>query len=417
MLKALEFAQEWIQLLMLCVSSVRYTIQANGKGVGTVCPTRGIRQGDPLSSYLFIICAEGLSILLQQAEGCGDIHGIARGAPSISHLFFADDSLLFFKANQRKAQKVKECLEKYSGASGQLINFDKFCAVFSHNTTADHWRLVSACVGVRELADFGKYLGLPSVLGRNKNATFHYIEARIRERMGNWQHKFLSKAGKEVLLKSVAQALPIFTMSVFLLPTRTCDSIERLFNRYWWGGNGLNARGIHWLSWARMCLPKDRGGLGFKRLHHFNVALLAKQGWRLMVHPESLVARLLKAKYFPHCEFLDASLGRNPSSIWRSILVGQQILRKGAARRISNGADTNLWDWSWLANVTNPSLITPVIEELQDAMVSGLLTSQGDWDTELLAYIFYTGDVRRIIATPTAVHIPDSWRWVGVWVT
>ncbi|XP_019160712.1 PREDICTED: uncharacterized protein LOC109157266 [Ipomoea nil] len=376
MLAAFGFDQNWINLLMLCVSTVRYSIQA---------------------------------------EGSGSIHGvrIARRAPPVSHLFFADDSLLFFRASCEEAQSVKDCLDRYSSVSGQLINYDKSSAMFSANTKADVRAQVSACIGVRETTDFGKYLGLPSVLGRNKSATFQYIEDTVRATLSSWQHRLLSKAGKEIMLKSVAQALPIFTMSVFLLPVRLCDRLEKLFNRYWWGGGKSNNKGVHWMSWRRLSIPKYHGGLGFRKLHEFNVALLAKQGWRLLTTPQSLVSQLLKAKYCPNCDFTDAVLGNNPSYMWRSILAGQHVLKAGLARRIGNGRNTKIWDWPWLADRINTALNTVPLDHLREERVSGLLNEDGQWDVELIRDLFDADDVRRILATPTAVHVPDSWRWVG----
>ena len=96
------FAGKWVELIMLCVSTVRYNVIRNGKEVGPIIPSRGLRQGDPLSPYLFILCAEGLSSLIRRQENVGLIHGVkvARGAPMVSHLFFADDAFLFFRANQ-----------------------------------------------------------------------------------------------------------------------------------------------------------------------------------------------------------------------------------------------------------------------------------------------------------------------------
>ncbi|XP_019161436.1 PREDICTED: uncharacterized protein LOC109158072 [Ipomoea nil] len=207
MLRALGFDRSWVELLMVCVTSVKYSIMVNGEIAG-------------------------------QAEARGDIHGVrvARGAPAISHLFFADDSLLFFRPCEREAKHIKECLESYSSASGQLINFEKSSAVYSHNTSPPVRALVSEIIGVPEATDLGRYLGLPSVVGRNKTAVFRCVEENIRARTGTWQNKLLSRAGKEVLLKSIAQSLPIFTMSTFLLPMRVCDSLEKMFNRYWWGG-------------------------------------------------------------------------------------------------------------------------------------------------------------------------------------
>ncbi|XP_019176856.1 PREDICTED: uncharacterized protein LOC109172161 [Ipomoea nil] len=368
MLKALGFERDWVDLLMLCINSVSYSILVNGEGVGQVQPTRGIRQGDPLSPYL---------------------------------------------ANEREASKIKECLDTYSLASGQLINYEKSSAIYSFNTSPAIRSVVSGLIGVPEAADLGRYLGLPSMLGRNKTEVFRYIEGNIRSRIGAWQNKLLSRAGKEVLLKSIAQALPIFTMSVFLLPMRICDTLEKLYNRYWWGGGGLNRREIHWLSWGQMCTPKSKGGLGFKKLHEFNIALLAKQGWRLLIHPESLVSRLLKARYYPTTDFMGAPLGNNPSFISRSIHAGKKVLELGIGRRVGDGRDTKIWGWDWLTGSSRVQLRTPCVEQLQEAQVHGLLNDRGCWDVDILRDIFIEEDVPRILATPVNTQLRDEWRWIG----
>ncbi|XP_019156592.1 PREDICTED: uncharacterized protein LOC109153209 [Ipomoea nil] len=401
MVRVMGFDNGWVDLLMLCVTTVKYTILVNGEAAGLIKPTRGIRQGDPLSPYLFIICAEGLSILLQQAEARGDVHGVrvARGAPTINHLFFADDSLLFFRANEHEAKTIKECLDVYSSASGQLINYDKSSAVFTCNTIAFSRNIVTDLIGVHEAKDLGRYLGLPSVLGRNKIAIFRYIEEKVRARIGLWQHRLLSRAGKEILLKSIAQSLPIFTMSVFLLPMRTCDTLEKMFNRYWWGGGEAGKRGIHWLSWDRLCEPKKKGGLGFKKLHDFNLAMLAKQG--------------LKGQILPEDGVLEAYIGTNPSYIWRSILAGQQVLKLGVARRIGDGRDTKIWGWNWLAGQTDLALVTPCVDELREARVHGLLDARDQWDEDIIRDLFLPADVVRILATPVHTQYRDCWRWVG----
>ena len=120
MLIRLGFTQQWVNKLMRCITSVRYSFEINGKSHGEVIPSRGLRQGDPLSPYLFLICAEGLSFLLRQAENKKEIMGlkVARNAPSITHLFFADDSLHFIKASTRSLQALQEIFSLYSECSG-----------------------------------------------------------------------------------------------------------------------------------------------------------------------------------------------------------------------------------------------------------------------------------------------------------
>jgi len=215
-----------------------------------------------------------------------------------------------------------------------------------------------------------------------------------------WTQKFLTRAGKEILLKSIAHSMPIFTMSVFLLPSTVCDSIEKIMNRFWWHKTGANSRGIHWLSWARLAVPKNIGGLGFKRLREFNIALLAKQGWRLLIHPQSLVSRILKARYYPNTSFLEAKLGHNPSYIWRSVLAGQDVLRQGVMRRVGNGVETLVWGAPWLADTGDPNLATPCVDELRTARVCNLFDEHGKWDIDLLRDIFVEQDVSRIMNTP-----------------
>ncbi|XP_019175764.1 PREDICTED: uncharacterized protein LOC109171089 [Ipomoea nil] len=413
MLIRLGFDERWVQLVMLCVQSVRYRVLVNGKPSEEIVPTRGLRQGDPLSPYLFIICAEDLSFLLQDSQTKGLLHGcrVAKGAPSISHLFFADDSLLFFKANLQEALEVKKCLGVYEAYSGQAVNFQKSSITFSRNTQVEMSDLVANTLGLGQADDFGKYLGLPSVVGRNRSAVFAYVGQKLRQRFGSWNKRLLSKAGKEVLLKSVTQAMPTYTMSIYLLPLSLCNALEKLMNRYWWGQRGSQGS-IHWMSWDRMCVPKRFGGMGFKRLHEFNVALLAKQGWRLLTNPESLVTRVFKARYYPTSSFYEATIGRNPSYAWRSIYAGQALLRSGCRRRIGNGRATGVLNHPWLPDAVDPYVVSTHPNLGQELLVSDLFDSATNgWNDDLLHELFAPRDILLIKQLPVNVECDDVWFW------
>ena len=112
-MEKLGFADRWRSLVMKCVTSVNYAIKVNGCPMGSITPTRGIRQGDPLSPYLFLLCAEGLSSLIKAFMANGDLKGISvcRGGPELSHLFFADDSLIFCRASMEDCDELKEFWE------------------------------------------------------------------------------------------------------------------------------------------------------------------------------------------------------------------------------------------------------------------------------------------------------------------
>ncbi|XP_019184658.1 PREDICTED: uncharacterized protein LOC109179616 [Ipomoea nil] len=379
MLVGLGFDAKWIQLIMLCIQTVRYKVLVNGRPTEEIVPTRGLRQGDPLSPYLFIICAEGLSLLLQDSQSKWLIHGcrVARGAPPISHLFFADDSLLFFKANLQEAMEVKRCLGVYESYSGQAVNFHKSNISFSRNTHTEMQDLVSGVLIVSQAENFGKYLGLPSVVGRNRRAVFAYIEQKLKQRFSSWNKRLLTKAGKEVLLKSVAQAMPTYTMSIYLLPITLCASLERLMNRYWWG-NGGNA---------------------------------AKQGWRLLTNPTSLMTRVFKARHFPTSSFYEAVIGGNPSYVWKSIMAGQDLLKSGCRRRIGDGTATRVWTVPWLPDRHNPYVESDQAMNGHSMLVSELIDAHtGTWNLDLLQQNFNARDTQLILRVPVSTDFED---WEG----
>lgn len=143
-----------------------------------------------------------------------------------------------------------------------------------------------------------KYLGLPMALGRLTDRQFDHIVERARSRVQGWCEKKLSYAGKEVLLKSVVQALPAYSMSCFKLTKGLCSKVTAVMSRYWWSGS-LDKRGMHWKAWDKLAIPKNRGGPGFRDFQEFNDAMLGKQAWRLLENPSSLCARVLKGRYFP----------------------------------------------------------------------------------------------------------------------
>ncbi|XP_024041979.1 uncharacterized protein LOC112099106 [Citrus clementina] len=166
-------------------------------------------------------------------------------------------------------------------------------------------------------------------------------------KISNWQYKFFSSGGKEVLIKAVAQAVPAYAMSVFKFPIELCDDIQMAMAKFWWRSKE-DKRGIHWARWEKMSQAKSRGGLGFREMSSFNQALMAKQRWRLLQYPHLLVTKVLKARYFQKSDFLRAQAGSNPSYIWRSILWGTHVLQKGIRWRIGNGEQIHICRDNWI---------------------------------------------------------------------
>ena len=243
---------------MKCITSVTYSVIINGSTHGCIVPTRGLRQGDPLSPYLFLLCAEGFSALINEATRCQQLNGISicRGSAKISHLFFADDSLLFYKANGVECNKLKEILRTYESTSGQKINMDKSSIFFNPNASQECKDEILSILGPMHDTSHTKYLGLPSIIGRSKKLIFAEIKDKVCQKLAGWKSKLLSMGGKEILIKAVAHAIPSYTMSCFLLPKSLCEDLEREMRSFWWGQKQQETK-IAWVGWKKMCKPKS----------------------------------------------------------------------------------------------------------------------------------------------------------------
>lgn len=158
-MQALGFNKSFIHLIMRYISSVSYSFIINVVKKGFLYPKRRIRQGDPVSFYLFLLCAEGLSLILSDMEARKQITRIriARACPPFSHLFFADDSLLFTKATKKEAISISKELVDYSTITGQEINFDKLAVCFSPNTTRRSKRKIAKILKIQEVACHERY--------------------------------------------------------------------------------------------------------------------------------------------------------------------------------------------------------------------------------------------------------------------
>ena len=157
-----------------------------------------------------------------------------------------------------------------------------------------------------------------------------------------WKGKLLLSAGREILIKAVAQATSTYTMSCFKLPDSLCKDLSAMMSNFWWGQKEKE-RKLTWVAWEKLCMLKEEGEMGFRDLKAFNLALLAKQGWRIQQNPQSLVHRVFKAKYFTGSSFRVAQLGKSPSYAWRSIMAAKEVVVKGSRWIISNRESVNIW--------------------------------------------------------------------------
>jgi hypothetical protein len=184
--------------------------------------------------------------------------------------------------------------------------------------------------------------------------------------------------------------------------------------RFWWG-RLEGAKSLAWMSWSHLGAPKEKGGMGFRDLETFNRALLAKQGWRLLKFPESLVARVMKAKYYPEGDFLSAHLGRRPSFAWKSIFQAKRVVEEGMLWRIGDGETVKIWKDQWLPPPLTTLIHSPHHSLDANSKVSALIDrTSGWWNTQLLQVNFREDEIARICCIcPSPIQAPDTLIWKG----
>ncbi|XP_060964971.1 uncharacterized mitochondrial protein AtMg00310-like [Cannabis sativa] len=184
-------------------------------------------------------------------------------------------------------------------------------------------------------------------------------------------------------------------MACFRLPTATCHSLESIMANFWWGFNDNNRPKTHWQSWQKLCRSKKDGGLGFLSLVHFNLALLAKQAWRVLKQPNLIVSKILAVRYYPNSSFLNSSLGHSPSFVWRSICWGKELLHKGLITKIGNGHNTSTTLDYWIPSFRQVVHLSSVPDT-----VATFITSTMTWDIPSLRRCYPPHVVEEILSIP-----------------
>ncbi|XP_073367695.1 uncharacterized mitochondrial protein AtMg00310-like [Aegilops tauschii subsp. strangulata] len=255
-----------------------------------------------------------------------------------------------------------------------------------------------------------RYLGLPVYVGQSKTKAFAYLKDRIWKCKQGWLGKLLTKAGKEILIKACAQAIPIFAMLVFDLTKGLCEQMTAMICRFF-SAQQEDDQKIHWLSAEKLTRSKKEGGLGFKDLHTFNLAMLAKQAWRLLDNLDSLCAQVLKARYYLDSDIFHAEAKDGISYAWRSILQGVEVLKQGIIKRVGDCTTVKIWEDPWLPRNWDTKPFTPrrnsdvtMTAELMDSYTT-------TWDEQLVKYIFWAPNANLILALPIKDEMEDGWAW------
>lgn len=411
-MQQMGFHAKWVSLIMQCISTVTYSVKINGEPTSFFQPSRGLRQGDPLSPYIFILISNVLTWMMKKALADGTLNGIqlTRNCPKLSHLMFADDAIFFLDGNLTECQNLAQILSQYCYAAGQAINLNKSGVSFSANCPEALKHNLATQLRVPILQKTGTYLGIPTDWGRSKKELFAWILARVNAKLAGWKEKLLTKAGKEVLIKSVVQSIPTYAMSIFKLPVSICRAIEQRIASFWWQ-NGDAKRGMHWKRWEVLKTRKDEGGLGFKDLLTFNRAMLGKQVWRLATSPSDLWSKVMKGIYFPHGDVWTASKGHRPSWGWHSLILGRETIKENTKWSVGDGNSIRIREDRWLSQ----GIIGGEANQTEPRLVSELINAESrEWNQQLIHQLYEERFANEILAVPLSHQPqPDMLIWTG----
>lgn len=235
--------------------------------------------------------------------------------------FFADDIMIFSRANVREAQAIINCITTYSSWSGHRINIAKSAVFFSKNCRLTSKNVVNAILNFAPIPARSKYLGIPLFFNRRKKDSFIELKDIIFAKVTGWKAKLLSQAARTTLIKSVANAIPTYIMSLFLLPKSLCANIKSVLRKFWWGFPQDKKHNLSLLSRGNICQPKALGGLGIRSMEFLNSSLLARLGWKMVSNQPLLWVDALRGKYLKNgISFLFATPKPLSSWLWNGLL-------------------------------------------------------------------------------------------------
>lgn len=384
------FSNAFVALVMGNLSASWFSILINGSPCGYFQASRGIKQGDPLSPYLFILVSEALSRGLNFYCQAGriDYMGLPAGARCISHLSFADDVVLFTTGRKRSLENLDTFFKTYESATGQKINRAKSAFYISDSVSPHRTSVILSALGVPRGEFPFLYLGCGIYKGRRTPEPFHHLLSSIDQKLSSWKNRLLSMGGRIILIRHVLSAIPLHTIGTLEPPKSIFQLLHKRFQDFLWGEGEYGPK-RHWRSWHRLCFPTSEGGLGFRNLMDVVRSFACKLWWKY-------VNRLGLWADFLHTLSTTTKL---KTSSWRRILAIRMQASTLSHVKVNNG-ECSFWFDNWrgggILAVTNH----PPMEHLS---VASFVRDRPTISASLVMYL--DGD---IIADLNDYTLPDS---------
>uniref|UniRef100_A0A8R7UQZ0 Reverse transcriptase domain-containing protein n=1 Tax=Triticum urartu TaxID=4572 RepID=A0A8R7UQZ0_TRIUA len=341
----------FINLIYACMAIPTFSVIINGQSYGRFQSSRGIRQGCPLSPYLFVLAINELSISLQEAMLADHLSGIilGTGCPPIHSLMFADDLLICGQATVDEATHMLQILQRFCNLSGQMPNWSKSAIIFSRNVNAINKEGIKRIFPVQDISDSSIYLGHPLILpDKDRSSAYDFVADKFKVKLTGYKANKLSHAARLTLINSVFASIPVYYMSNILFSRKLIAKLTSIIRNFWWTGikEDPSKKALCLRAWKDICTPKVEGGLGIKNIQAVNRGLILSAAWRIAEEPQSFLSQVLKSKYFPDTSIWRAKNNIPKSGFWASILKVKHILYANSIYQILDG-NSSVWSTPW----------------------------------------------------------------------
>ncbi|GJU64428.1 RNA-directed DNA polymerase, eukaryota, partial [Tanacetum coccineum] len=422
-LKKFGFGEKWCKWIQSCLRSSRGSILINGSPTEEFQFYKGLKQGDPLSPFLFILIMESLHLSFQRVVDNGMFNGIKLSSSlSISHLFYADDAVFMGQWCDGNISTLIHVLECFYRASGLRINMSK-SKILGVNVDSDKVKGAASKLGCLILKTPFTYLGSKVGGSMSRVHAWNEVIDRVKNRLSKWKMKTLSIGGRLTLLKSVLGSIPIFHMSIYRAPLSVLRTLESIRSKFF-KGHDINSNKASWVNWKKVLASKEKGGLGVSSLFALNRGLMFKWIWRFYTQNTLLWVRVVKAIHGD-----DGNVGGHvksgAKSCWLDIVRETHALKTKGINlldcmhvKLGNGDKTVFWEDIWIDGKTLKNRF-PRIYSLESCK---LITVGAKLAQSSLEYSFRRNprggveqdqfnELSALVHDVSLIPMSDRWKW------